>query len=119
MPNLLDPKDFKKLFEEKQGQKVLLCCDDHGYYPGSRMSLPQKMGCPSCEKALLWYELCQVKPEKRGEVLDQLEQLVHHMVEDFERGKFDIQTFARPKITTEKVDDDKPNIILTDDASKD
>ena len=106
----------KVLAENKSdgNQKVLVCCEEHGFYPGSKLSRGQMIGCKYCILAKLYYEFSQVPPDKREERSVQLEELVNHMFEAVEGGTFDIQLFDRPKITHEIVDDDKPNIILTD-----
>jgi hypothetical protein len=113
--SLLDPKAMEKLLAEaKDGQRVLICCEEHGYYPGSKLSHPQALGCKYCVWARLYYDFSQIPPDKREERSFQLEALVHHMTEDVERGTFDINVYERPQISIETVDDDAPTIFLTD-----
>jgi hypothetical protein len=113
--SLLDPKAMEKLLAEaKDGQRVLICCEEHGYYPGSKLSQPQALGCKYCIWARLYWEFSLVPPDKREERSHQLEALVHHMAEDVERGTFDISLYDRPRISVEQVEDDTPNIALTD-----
>jgi hypothetical protein len=113
--SLLDPKAMEKvLAEAKDGQRVLICCDDHNYYPGSKLSRPQMLGCKYCIWARLYYDFSQIPPDQRELRSVQLEELVHHMGEDIERGTFDINVYDRPKISVETVDDDDPNIKLID-----
>lgn len=112
-------KQKEQMLNELDSPTVKLCCEDHQFYPGSKFSMPPAIGCKYCVLANFYYEFAKMPPHLREERLEALESLVNHMAEDVERGTFDITTFARPQITVEKVDDDKPNIILTDDASKD
>jgi hypothetical protein len=114
--SLLDPKAMAKVLAEAKSdqQRVLICCDDHSYYPGSKLSRPQMLGCKYCIMARLYHDFSQIPPDQREERSHQLEALVNHMTEDVERGTFDITVYDRPKITVEQVDDDDPQITLTD-----
>lgn len=113
MTNLLNTS-MESLLAESNGQKVLISCDDHGYFPGSKLSRPQMIGCKHCVMARLFYDFAKMDPKKREESAEMLERLTHHMIEDLERGTFDINIYDRPQISVETVDDDKPKIILTD-----
>lgn len=110
-------KQTEQMLKELDSPTVKLACTDHNFYPGSRFSMPPVIGCKYCVLANFYYEFAKMPPHLREERLEQLESLVNHMAEDVERGTFDINTFVRPQITIEKVDDDNPQITLTDDAS--
>lgn len=106
-------KDTAELVAEQNSGQVLVFCKDHSYYPGKVTSLPQGLGCKHCIMAKLWYEFASVPPSKREERMEQLVQMTHHMVEDFERGAFDVNVFSRPQVSIES-DTDEKKIILTD-----
>jgi hypothetical protein len=99
--SLIDPKKMLKLLAETNSERILICCDDHGYYPDSKLSRGPALGCKYCVMAELYYEFSKVPPEKRQERSEQLEQLVYHMVEEVESGKWDIKIFEHPHVSIE------------------
>lgn len=111
--DIKDKKQVAALLAEREGKRVLLCCDDHQFFPDSRLSMPMQIGCKSCVMAQFFYEFANLPPDVRGERLDAIESVVHHMAEDIERGTFDINLFDRPKF--EVIKEDEPKIILTDE----
>ncbi len=112
--SLLDPKNMEKLLAENQGERVLLACEDHQYFPGNKFSLPQQVGCKHCILAKLWFEFSKVPPEKRLERAEELLTVTHHMSEDVERGRFDMCVYSRPQVTIEKDVDGDPGVVVTD-----
>lgn len=91
-----------KMLKELNSPTVHLCCEDHGFYPGKVTSLPMQFNCKYCTLAQFYYEFAKTPPHMRQQRLDELESLVHHMVEDLERGNFDISVFDHPQVTIEK-----------------
>ena len=109
-------KQKEQMLKELDSPTVKLCCEEHQFYPGSKLTMPPAIGCKYCVLANFYYEFAKMPPHLREKRLDALESLVNHMAEDIERGTFDINTFARPQIQIEK-DVDEKKIILTDDAT--
>jgi hypothetical protein len=96
--------DLKKkaiLSEVLDSEKVQLVCGTHNYV--AQLGPPPPRGCADCWKVYFLHQVAQAPPEKRDEVIDELERTIHALVEGAE--DFDFKPFARPIIETERKPD--------------
>lgn len=83
-------------FDEK---RAILICGKHNYVAGSKHQKP-RMGCPDCVK-VTYIHLIATRGGDIKENLDQLEAIIHGLVELDQEGKMDFQ-ITRPTIEIEK-----------------
>lgn len=69
-------------------ERVVLHCADHMYAGSSKT--PPTEGCPKCAHVML-YNIIARKAGDKGEALDQLEEIIHALVELEKEGLFDYQ----------------------------
>lgn len=88
------------------GGKIHLTCPAHHYVAGKLP--PQTKGCPNCWKAYYWFDYATTPPHMRYERLQELESVIHHVVEFAEKGKFDFEPETNPtrRIYKDAVDDE-------------
>lgn len=82
-------------------KKVVLYCADHNY--GGK-GMPTE-GCPKCSKVFWQLLAASFPPEKRSQIIEELHEIVHKLVEEVEAGRFDINIYPHAKI--EKIEKDK------------
>lgn len=81
---------------------VMLMCDEHGYRPGSKVSIAQaQMGCEQCAAADIYYQVATAPPHKRLELFELMEAAIHHMCEAEDRGEIGFRAFETPIIEIE------------------
>lgn len=81
---------------------VMLKCDEHDYYPGSKVAIKKAvLGCKECAAAEIWYQVATAPPHKRLELFDIMEAAIHHMCEAEDRGEIGFQAFETPIIEIE------------------
>ena len=81
-------------------KRVTLFCGQHNYFGPVKGSPDLKPGknCPKCWQIFFIHELSQCPPDKRGEKLDEIEEVLHHVVELVEQGKWDFEPYDHAKI---------------------
>lgn len=96
--------------------KIILYCRDHGYYgPGMKLSgllhQPGMMirnapmqGCVKCWQVYFMHEIGNAPPEKRAEMLDELERNIYNAAQLEDAGLFDFNVSRHPEIKIEKGD---------------
>lgn len=115
---------------EIQSGSVILTCGKHRYVAarknkgGHTVAIPPNpdgpgKGCRMCWEAYYVTELCLTSPGMRQERLDELEEVIHHVVEYVRKGKFDFVPDVNPTIRYHKdaADDDTgedKRLIITD-----
>lgn len=102
MSNLLSKKEQEMWDAELKNPTghVLLQCEEHGYRPGSKISLaPAVMGCRECAAADIWYQVATAPPHKRLELFEKMEEAIHHMIEQGDQG---FVAFEHPVIEYER-----------------
>lgn len=84
--------------------KVSLYCATHMYFGpekhGGRGVKPG-IGCPKCIFVMYFHDLASTPPEKRGARLDELDEVLHHVVEEVKAGRWDFKPFERAQISLE------------------
>src|SRR6266704_3253177 len=126
---MLQEKLNRILGEIKSGA-VMLTCGKHLYVAARKMrhghvvAIPPNpdgpsRGCPLCWEAYYVTDLCLTLPAKRQERLDELDSVIHHLVEFVKQGKFDFVPDINPTIRYHKdaADDitgEDTRVVLTD-----
>ena len=57
--------------------------------------------CPKCWFVLYFHDIAHTAPDKRGSRLDELTEVLNHVVEEVEQGTFDFTPFRRAEIKME------------------
>lgn len=94
-----------KLLKELASPQTRVSCDDHSYFPGSKLSRPPVLGCKYCCMADIFFTLAQTPPDKRLERLDQMEAMIHHAAEAERAGELTDDFFANPEVVITKTED--------------
>jgi hypothetical protein len=78
--------------------KITVFCGKHGYFGEG----PPTSGCAECWKAyfILWFR--KVPANRRADEIAKMYEIVRHMVEEVEKGKFDATIYPHPQITITK-----------------
>lgn len=96
------PDQRKKILDEAFSDKVRLTCGKHDYV-ASNLSAPTSEGCKDCWLAFYMHHIASTPAHLRQEKLDQLEQLIRHMVEAALDGTLaTLQLDSHPTIQIEK-----------------
>jgi hypothetical protein len=98
MAKPLDPRLQAQLDDVLDPEKVQVYCKDHMYFGPSpnNKKLKPHLGCQKCWFVYYLHDLATTPPDKRYERLQELSQVVHHVVEAVETGTFDFTPFERP-----------------------
>lgn len=88
--------------------KVQVYCKDHMYFGpikiggiGSHSARPGK-GCAKCWFVYYLVDLARTPANQRQERLDELEEVIHHVVEAVENGTWDFEPLEHAEIQIEK-----------------
>jgi hypothetical protein len=110
----LSEKDRAQLEDEKfDPVRAYPCCPLHGYYGPYRkndqfrgaMVVPAVirehpvLGCANCIKVYWLCDIASVPPSQRAERFEELEEVMHKMLEQAEKGLFDFTAFRHAQIT--------------------
>ena len=101
----ISPADIKSILAEKDSERATVVCSKH-QYTGSRIP-PKASGCKECWMVYYCYDLATTPPSLRKERLDELEHVIHKVVDMVKKGTFDF------------VPDDRPTIEYTQDGFDD
>lgn len=83
--NKMSPEQCKALLNEVfDADRVMLLCGTHQYLPGGKKR--PTMGCKDCMQVFYINLLAKVPPHLRQERIEQLEAMVHHIVEELKMG---------------------------------
>jgi hypothetical protein len=88
--------DIQRILAEKDSERVDLLCPKHKYV-GSKIP-PSSTGCKECWMAYYCFDLASTPPSLRKERLDELEHVIHSVVDMVKKNKFDFIPDARPDI---------------------
>jgi hypothetical protein len=115
---------------EIRSGSVLLTCGKHQYMAarktknGALVVIPPNpdspsRGCKFCWEAYYVTDLCLTAPGKRQERLDELEEVIHHLVESIRSGKFDFVPDVNPTVqyhrdAADDITGEDTRVILTD-----
>lgn len=115
----MNPFETPKKYSEAEAEKILadafdptkvqIYCGLHNYYGAvsnpiggmHKVSQPHS-GCPRCWYVFFFQDIAQTPPSQRQARLDELEEVIHHVVESVEKGEFDLKISDRPEISIEK-----------------
>lgn len=72
-------------------QKVTVYCATHMYFGPSKNGVEAKpqQGCSKCWFVLYFHDIATTPPEKRQARLDELDEVLHKVVEEVEKGAWD------------------------------
>jgi hypothetical protein len=117
------------LAEIKSGA-VLLTCEKHQYVAarksknGGLVVIPpnpdsQSKGCKDCWRCYYYTDYALTLPNKRLERLDELDEVIHHLVEYQKKGKWDFVPDLNPTIQYHKdaaddVTGEDTRVVITD-----
>lgn len=90
----------KLVAEAFDGQRVQFWCAKHNYF-GPVKGKPEVvpgLSCPNCWKIFYIYEMMSTPPDKRREKLEEIEEVLHHVVESVEAGQWDFKPYEHAKI---------------------
>ena len=96
-------KDFDESIKERlqDSTRVELVCTEHNYKYGSKK--PWNYKCKQCNYVNYLGLYMSVPPSRREEMLEALEEGIHHMVESAERGELQLQSFLQhPEVNITK-----------------
>lgn len=85
-------------------QKVALYCGTHMYFgPSKAGTVGEKphMGCPKCCFVMYFHDLATTPPDKRAQRLDELDEVLHKVVEEVEAGRWDFQALRHAEVKVE------------------
>jgi len=91
---------FDTLDELFDQNKVQLKCGKHLYW-GPVKDKPEvtpMLGCSDCWRVFYVYELATTPPDERRQKLEEIEEVMHHMVEMVEAGTWDFKPYAHAQI---------------------
>jgi hypothetical protein len=81
--------------------KVYLTCPIHNWTYGSKK--PWNFSCKQCTYASFLGLIMSLPPNRRDEMLDALEEGIHHMVESAERGELQTMEYLKhPEVSISK-----------------
>jgi hypothetical protein len=92
----ITPADIASILAEKDSERVQLVCPKHNYV-GSKMP-PKSSGCKECWQVYYIFDLASTPPSLRKERLDELEHVIHNVVDMVKKNKFDFVPEARPEV---------------------
>lgn len=80
--------------------KIQLKCTKHLYFGPvhERPEVTPTLGCSECWKIFYIHELAQCPPDKRREKLEEIEEVMHHVVEMVENGTWDFMPYDHAQI---------------------
>jgi hypothetical protein len=81
-------------------EKIQLRCGKHRYF-GPIKGHPEVtpfMGCPDCWKVFFVSELASTPPDERAQKLDEIEEVLHKMVEMIEAGTWDLELYPHAQV---------------------
>ena len=84
----------KYLAENKDTRKAIIMCRKHGYVGNIP---PMVSGCSNCWLVYFTKQLGQVRPEKREEMLGNLERSIRNMTQMEDVGLMDFQPYLHPE----------------------
>jgi len=121
---------LEQILDEVKSGSVLLTCGKHRYVAtrrtknGATVVMPPNpdgpsKGCKMCWEAYYVSDLCLTLPNKRQERLEELDEVIHHLVEYVQQGRFDFVPDLNPTIQYHRdaADDDTgqdKRVLLTD-----
>lgn len=83
--------------------KVQVYCGQHFYFGPSKAEnpVPPAKSCPRCMFVLYFHDIANTPPEKRGERMDELEKVIHDVVQEVEAGRWDFEPYRHSKFDLE------------------
>lgn len=80
--------------------KINVKCGQHFYFGPikSRPDIKPVMNCPDCWKVFYIHELATTAPAERRAKLEEIEEVMNHMVEMIQAGTWDFEPYAHAQI---------------------
>jgi hypothetical protein len=97
----LTERQQKELVQEAfDPERVKFYCAKHIYFGPvkNRPEVVPGLGCPDCWKIFFIHEMATTPPDKRQEKLDEIEEVLNHMVEMVEKGTWDLKLYPHAKV---------------------
>lgn len=88
---------ISEVFDDK---RVTLRCGKHSYF-GPVKGKPEfkpTLGCVDCWKVFYVHEMATTPPDERRQKLEEIEEVLHNVVQLVEQGKFDFEPFAHAQV---------------------
>jgi hypothetical protein len=115
----MNPFETPKKYSEAEAEKILadafdpvkvqVYCAEHAYFGplknrlgGMNKVVQPHSGCARCWFVWLFHDLASTPASQRQARLDEMEEVIHHVVEAVERDEFDFKIANRPEISIEK-----------------
>jgi hypothetical protein len=121
---------LERTLDEIRSGSVLLTCGKHRYVAarktknGGLVALPPNpdgpsRGCKFCWECYYVTDLCLTLPGRRQERLEELDEVIHHLVEFVAKGKFDFVPDINPTIkyhrdAADDITGEDRHVIITD-----
>ena len=89
---LNDRQKYDMVMEAFDPQRVTVTCGKHMYFGPvkGRPEIKPNLGCADCWRVFYIHELADCPPDKRREKLEEIEEVMHQVVELVEKGKWDV-----------------------------
>jgi hypothetical protein len=103
---LTDKQKEEMLAEVFDTQKINVKCGRHLYFgpvKGKPEIVPE-MGCSDCWKVFFICEMASTPPDERRQKLDEIEEVLNHMVEMIIAGTWDLKLYPHAKVEFETED---------------
>jgi len=99
---LTEKQTTEFLSEALDSQKVNLYCETHSYYgPSKNHQAKPAKNCPKCWMIFYFHDIASAAPHQRKQKLDELEEVLHNVVELVEKGKWDVTINPHAKVEFE------------------
>jgi hypothetical protein len=101
---LTDTQKNAMVMEVFDTKRVTLTCSKHSYFGPvkNRPEFKPHLNCPDCWRVFFVHELSECPPDKRKEKLDEMEDVLHRVVELVEHGKWDVDIYPHAEISIGK-----------------
>ena len=97
----LSDRQKKEMVDEAlDTNKVRFFCPDH-FYSGPVKGKPEIVpgkGCANCWKIFYFYEMSTTPPDERRHKLEEIEEVLHKMVEMVEAGTWDFEPYEHAQV---------------------
>lgn len=88
------------LSEVFDSKKITLRCGKHNYFGPvkDRPEFTPTLGCKECWQVFYVHELTECPPDKRREKLEEIEEVMHKVVEMVEKGTWDFVPYEHAQV---------------------
>jgi hypothetical protein len=90
------------LAEVMDPTKVQLYCAQHFYFgPSTKAEVKPAKGCQRCWFVFYFHDIASTPPDKRAARMAELDEVLHKVVEEVEKGKWDFEPYRHAEISME------------------